>query len=201
MILPKGFNVTKDGRVFTSQGKELKQYNRKGYPYIVISGKKYSIHRIVALSFIPNPFNKPEVDHIDGNPQNNNVENLRWATRRENEMNPITRKRISNSSKGRARTDEQKKKISIALRGRVQSEETKLKRALKLKDRKRPQYVIDALIRSNQHPVICIDRNTGEEKIFCSQKEAAEYLQMSSSTISGYILGRLFSKKYIWKRI
>ena len=42
--------------------------------------KKYSVHRLVATHFIPNPENKPEVHHRDHNPQNNNVENLVWLT-------------------------------------------------------------------------------------------------------------------------
>lgn len=55
---------------------------------------KCSVHRLVAQAFIPNPHNLPQVDHIDGNRQNNNINNLRWCDAVGNMANPITQKRV-----------------------------------------------------------------------------------------------------------
>ena len=59
--------------------------------------KNVKIHRAVGLAFIPNPENKPEINHKDGNPKNNHVSNLEWVTHKENcqhahdyKLNPTT---------------------------------------------------------------------------------------------------------------
>lgn len=52
--------------------------------------KKYTVHRLVAMTFLPNPNNLPQIDHIDGNRYNNHVSNLRWVTAMENSHNPLT---------------------------------------------------------------------------------------------------------------
>ena len=51
--------------------------------------KKYLLHRIVANAFIPNPYSKPQVNHIDGNTLNNCVDNLEWVTGSENMQHAI----------------------------------------------------------------------------------------------------------------
>lgn len=63
----------------------MKLYNSNGYMRVELGkGNSFSIHRLVAQAFIPNPDNKPQVNHIDGNRSNNNVRNLEWVDSSEN---------------------------------------------------------------------------------------------------------------------
>lgn len=63
----------------------LKQRLEKyGYLRINIKGKRYLVHRLIAITFIPNLNNKKTVNHKDGNKKNNIVDNLEWATASEN---------------------------------------------------------------------------------------------------------------------
>lgn len=101
--------------------------DKYGYLHVCLSKehKKWypTIHRLVAMTFIPNPGNKPCVDHIDCDKLNNRVENLRWCTIRENNQNPITRKRHRET----IYSEERNRKISQSLKGHVLSDETKKK--------------------------------------------------------------------------
>ena len=70
------------------KGKILKQYNKRGYLQVSLikNHKRYyfSVHRLVAMAFLPNPDNLPQVNHKDENPLNNNLFNLEWCTAKYN---------------------------------------------------------------------------------------------------------------------
>ena len=100
------YSVSTFGRVNNNNtGKLLKGTKHpQGYTQVYLSKieekKKYMIHRLVAIAFIPNPENKNDVDHIDNNPANNSLYNLRWSSRSENLMNTQLSLRNTSGVKG-----------------------------------------------------------------------------------------------------
>lgn len=84
------YQITSWGRVFNKRtGNYLYQeVHAKGYLRVDLyndNGRKhFKIHRLVAKAFVPNPYNKPHVNHIDGNNHNNSITNLEWVTNSEN---------------------------------------------------------------------------------------------------------------------
>jgi hypothetical protein len=96
------YMINKEGDVYGYKYKKiLKQHiNYKGYLFVHISkennGKTPLIHRLIAIQFIPNPNNYPQIDHIDRDKKNNNINNLRWVNNSINQQN--TEKRKSNNS-------------------------------------------------------------------------------------------------------
>jgi hypothetical protein len=81
--------ISNCGQVIGTRGNQLKTFlNEGGYECIKITscnrGYHFTLHRLVAKAFIPNPNNLPEVNHKDGNKENNHYSNLEWCTSKEN---------------------------------------------------------------------------------------------------------------------
>ena len=103
--------VNCNGGVAFRKGKTLKKYlSKRGYYVVNLPMKQYKVHRLVAEAFIPNPDNKPQIDHISTIKTDNTVclnedgsvnydgTNLRWVTNKENMNNPITRQNCSKNN-------------------------------------------------------------------------------------------------------
>jgi len=88
------YKVSNLGHIKNSKGKLLKPTLRSN-GYLVKNLNKdgvktqYKMHRIVCGAFIENPENKPDVNHIDGNKQNNKLTNLEWCNRSENMIHAV----------------------------------------------------------------------------------------------------------------
>ena len=86
----KGYKISNDGFVYSEKTNRVlnKINNSSGYYHICLinNGKmQYQLlHRLIAQAFIPNPHNKPFINHIDGDKKNNKIDNLEWVTNKEN---------------------------------------------------------------------------------------------------------------------
>ena len=136
------YDVSNFGRVRTnSQRPGLLTLTKQasGYLYAMVElstgkPKNCRVNRLVAQHFLPNPDNLPEVNHIDGNKENNHVSNLEWCTRSHNVKHSFD----TGLKQPHYLTDEEREHLRVINTGKVLSNEHKVKISATLKGRPRP---------------------------------------------------------------
>lgn len=108
---------------FLKKGRLLKLFkDSNGYFYVQLSKdgktKHASVHRLVALAFIPNINNLPQVNHKDENKENNRIDNLEWCTHEYNQNYGTKNERASKKRKGTKRSEEAKIKYRKTMKDR-----------------------------------------------------------------------------------
>ena len=188
------YEVSNMGRVrslnYKRTGKEkiLKNIeDYKGYLEVVLTKngkrKQFKVHRLVAEAFIPNPENKPCIDHINTVKSDNRVENLRWVTYKENSNNEKTLEKFKGENHhffGKHHTEETKQKMSEVQKGennpmygKHHTEETKKKMSEAQKGEKGSMYGRTGEKHPKSKSVVQIDPTTNEVvKVWGSTREA-----------------------------
>ena len=86
----KYFDITKEGVIINLKTNRKCKGGIGGNGYLTFNTKinnkyyNWSIHRLIAIKYIPNPNNYPVINHIDGNKLNNSIDNLEWCTHSDN---------------------------------------------------------------------------------------------------------------------
>lgn len=132
------YYITTDGNVYRNN-KRLKPLTQgRKYPYVSLYLNKvefkFSIHRLVGEVYLPNPDNKKQINHINGNKTDNRLENLEWVNQSENQLHAY-----KHGLQGRKYKYDRDLFIKLLHSGKTPTEMTK---ALGIKDRTYIYYMI-----------------------------------------------------------
>ena len=144
-------------------------------------GKEFTVHRLVANAFIPNPNNLPIVNHKDENPSNNCVDNLEWCTNEYNLNYGTSRERLSEAKKGDKNPMYGRTGDKHPMYGKHHTEEWKQRQSEKMKGKGKgiKQPNIAGSKHGRARKVVCIE--TGH--VFGCIKHAAEWCKRDAASI------------------
>lgn len=155
------YQVSTLGRVRNHQGRIMKPYiQNNGYLMVKLVGwqRHWLVHRLVAITFIPNPMNLPVVNHLDSNRTNNCVSNLEWVTTKQNVAH----------AKAFGRMVYNKPTLGLKLSGGRQG-------TSKYHGVFRRDYRYKDTVREKWWAYLCINGKDVERKSFPTELEAAQY--------------------------
>lgn len=181
----EGYFITEDGNVYSNHRGKLKKMKSHetgigGYFAVGLVKDKVQcqeyIHRLLAKAFIPNPENKPCINHKDGNKQNNALLNLEWCTYKENAIHAYQVLKVQEQPKYKKSLEKRK----------AEAEKRK-----EIKEKKAAEY-------RESLKIVCI--NTGE--VFDNMSDAARKFQTTRQNIEASIhLNFKVKGKYNFKKI
>lgn len=195
------YMVSNYGRVLSCRGGLMKIMNpsitAKGYLRVSFHirpvFKQYMVHRLVALAFIPNINNMPEINHKNGDKKDNRVSNLEWCTSKENSRHKfdVLNYKVSKDTR---------EKISIAKKGKILDRCTRHKISLGHIGLKKSVESVEKMAKSHMKNVVQFDMYGNFISVFNSIKEASLITKTNYTSISNVCRGKNKSANgYKWR--